>query len=57
MGLNVYEVKFSPDIDSRPLRRKLLNQHNEIFGKIKSFNGALLFLPKKLDKEVSLFCS
>lgn len=53
-GLFQYEVKFSPDIDSRPLRRKLLNQHSADLGRTKTFDGTLLYLPIRLPQDVSL---
>lgn len=53
-GLFQYEVKFSPDIDSRGLRRKLLNQHSTTLGRTKTFDGTLLYLPIKLPQDVSL---
>ncbi|XP_043528793.1 piwi-like protein Ago3 isoform X2 [Frieseomelitta varia] len=52
-GLFNYEVKFIPDIDSRPLRRKLLNQHLETFGRTRVFDGVTLFLPQKLQKDIT----
>lgn len=48
-----YEIKFNPDIDSRPLRSKLLNQHLQALGRTKVFDGVQLFLPQKLKDEVS----
>lgn len=51
-GLFQYEVKFSPDIDSVALRRKLLNQHS--LGRAKTFDGVTLYLPTKLSQNVSL---
>lgn len=56
-GLFQYEVKFSPDIDSIVLRRKLLNQHAASFGHTKSFDGILLYLPQKLSKEITVYKS
>ncbi|XP_003704269.1 argonaute 3 [Megachile rotundata] len=50
-----YEVKFNPDIDSRPLRRKLLNQHLETLGRTRVFDGVTLFLPYKLKQEKTIF--
>ncbi|EZA53661.1 hypothetical protein DMN91_008315 [Ooceraea biroi] len=47
-GLFQYEVKFTPDIDSRPLRRKLLNQHSAELGRTRIFDGTILFLPTRL---------
>ncbi|OAD56703.1 Piwi-like protein 1 [Eufriesea mexicana] len=54
-GLFSYEIKFHPDIDSRPLRRKLLNQHLQSLGRTKVFDGAILFLPKKLEENITIF--
>lgn len=53
-GLFQYEVKFSPNIDSGGLRRKLLNQHSAVLGRTKTFDGIILYLPIKLSQEVSL---
>ncbi|XP_076240892.1 argonaute 3 [Calliopsis andreniformis] len=50
-GVFIYEVKFNPDIDSRPLRSKLLNQHVQTLGKTKVFDGVTLFLPIKLQDQ------
>lgn len=52
-GLFQYEVKFMPDIDSRGLRRKLLNQHAVKLGRTRTFDGMTLFLPTKLPEDVS----
>ncbi|CAK9832967.1 Piwi-like protein Ago3 [Anthophora retusa] len=54
-GLFDYEVKYTPDIDSRPLRRKLLNQHLQALGRARVFDGVILYLPHKLDKDVTMF--
>lgn len=53
-GLFQYEVKFSPDIDSRSLRRKLLNQHSVELGRTRTFDGMMLFLPQKLPENVRI---
>lgn len=55
-GLYQYEVKFSPDIDSRGLRNKLLNQHSAIIG-TRTFDGMMLYLPIKLPQDISHFQS
>ncbi|XP_076285684.1 argonaute 3 [Lasioglossum baleicum] len=52
-GLYNYEVKYNPDIDSRPLRRKLLNQHAEAFGQTRVFDGVTLCLPHKLSQNIT----
>ncbi|KAG5326523.1 AGO3 protein, partial [Acromyrmex heyeri] len=51
-GLFQYEIKFSPNIDSVGLRRKLLNQHSAALGRTKIFDGTLLYLPIKLSQDV-----
>ncbi|KAL0126989.1 hypothetical protein PUN28_005374 [Cardiocondyla obscurior] len=56
-GLFQYEVKFSPDIDSTGLRRKLLNQHSAVLGRTKTFDGMLLYLPIKLPEDVTRYNS
>jgi len=53
-GLFQYEIKFSPNIDSVGLRRKLLNQHSAALGRTRIFDGTLLYLPIKLFQDVSL---
>lgn len=54
-GMYQYEVKFSPDIDSRSLRYKLLNQHLNQLGNVRNFDGALLYLPIQLPEQVRTF--
>ncbi|XP_014217276.1 protein argonaute-3 [Copidosoma floridanum] len=44
-GMFQYEVKFSPDIDSRNLRFKLIRQHSNVLGEVRNFDGTLLYLP------------
>ena len=39
-------------MDSRPLRCKLLNQHLNALGNVKTFDRALLYLPTKLANDV-----
>ncbi|XP_076226679.1 argonaute 3 isoform X2 [Nomia melanderi] len=56
-GLFNYEVKFNPDIDSRPLRRKLLNQHLQALGRTRVFDGVMLYLPQKLQQDITIFKS
>ncbi|XP_043262895.1 piwi-like protein Ago3 [Colletes gigas] len=56
-GLFNYEVKFNPDIDSRPLRSKLLNQQLEVVGRTKIFDGVTLYLPQRLKDDITTFHS
>ncbi|XP_066589272.1 piwi-like protein Ago3 [Prorops nasuta] len=50
-GIFVYEIKYSPEIDSIALRRKLLYQHTSLIGQTKTFDGTLLHLPFKLNEQ------
>uniref|UniRef100_A0A3Q1EIB0 Piwi-like RNA-mediated gene silencing 1 n=1 Tax=Acanthochromis polyacanthus TaxID=80966 RepID=A0A3Q1EIB0_9TELE len=50
-----YHVDFKPQMESRRLRSALLFQHEETIGPAKSYDGAMLFLPKRLhNKETVL---
>ncbi|BFZ03166.1 hypothetical protein BsWGS_06204 [Bradybaena similaris] len=52
-GVYQYHVAFSPPIDNRKLKMKLLAEHKERFKTINSFDGSILYLPFKLpDKEI-----
>ncbi|XP_028269817.1 piwi-like protein 1 [Parambassis ranga] len=51
-----YHVDFNPPMESRRLRSALLFQHEEALGSVRSFDGALLFLPNRLhNKETKLY--
>lgn len=52
-GVFEYEVRFDPAIHAAPVRFKLLNQHRDIIGATKTFDGVTLFLPKKLPNAVT----
>lgn len=43
-----YEVRFKPDVHAKSLRYKLLNQHKDVIGNTKTFDGVTLYLPIKL---------
>ena len=47
-GFFEYSASFSPPVDTRDTRFRLLNQHREMFP-VKSFDGAKLLLPRKVD--------
>ncbi|CAL4094922.1 unnamed protein product, partial [Meganyctiphanes norvegica] len=49
-----YEVKFDPQVDALNLRFKLLNSQMDKLGNTKSFDGAKLWLPIHLPKEVTV---
>ncbi|NWI90149.1 PIWL1 protein, partial [Pitta sordida] len=52
-SLYQYHVSYSPEMESRRLRSALLFQHEQYVGKAHAFDGAVLFLPKKLGKKVT----
>ena len=43
-----YHVDFNPPVDSKALRKKLLRDHEELVGKVRAFDGMVLFLPRRL---------
>jgi len=47
-GVFEYEVRFSPPVDSKNERFKCLNQHRNIIGPTKTFDGVVLFIPFQL---------
>lgn len=54
-GYFEYEVKFSPDVDSKQMRFKLLNACHEKYGRVKNFDGVILYLPIKLSDSITVF--
>ncbi|XP_078078916.1 piwi-like protein 4 [Mustelus asterias] len=48
-----YQVTFMPDIESKRLRMALLFSHSDLLGRIRAFDGAMLFLPNKLQNQVT----
>jgi aubergine-like protein len=51
-GVYEYEVRFEPELDSRGMQNKLLNQHSKELGETKTFDGTTLYLPVQLQQEV-----
>jgi hypothetical protein len=47
-----YAVHFQPQIDSRNMRFRLLNEQRATIGPVKAFDGNILFLPKQLQHKV-----
>ncbi|KAG7332045.1 hypothetical protein KOW79_003879 [Hemibagrus wyckioides] len=43
-----YHVDFKPPVESRRMRFALLFNHEELLGKTRTFDGAILFLPHRL---------
>ncbi|XP_022109192.1 piwi-like protein 1 [Acanthaster planci] len=50
-----YDVKFSPEVDSRRARHALLRSHSEIVDGPMAFDGMILFLLRRLDQPVTRF--
>ena len=50
-GLFQYNVSYNPQIESRGLRRGLLNEHKELLGSVRAFDGMVLFLPHRLPEK------
>jgi len=47
-GAYQYNVSYNPPIESKNMRFGMLNEHRNILGKTKAFDGATLFLPNRL---------
>jgi len=50
-GLFIYHVDFEPLLDSVRMRRYMLTGHENVLGKVRTFDGAMLYLPFKLLQE------
>uniref|UniRef100_A0A182P6A3 Uncharacterized protein n=1 Tax=Anopheles epiroticus TaxID=199890 RepID=A0A182P6A3_9DIPT len=50
-GIFVYTVDFDPLIDSKRIRQRCIENHQDIFGKAHTFDGRILLLPKALSLE------
>nr|UAT11568.1 Piwi-like RNA-mediated gene silencing 1 [Cynops orientalis] len=50
-----YHIDYSPQMESRRLRSALLFQHEDLIGKVRAFDGTMLFLVKRLDKVSEVF--
>lgn len=53
-GVYQYHVHFSPSIDSKNMRFKLVNNVRDVIGFTKAFDGFILYLPHRLPEQVSL---
>ena len=51
-GVFEYEVRYDPRTDNRDQRFRLLNQHREVIGGVKVFDGVKLYLPQKLAADI-----
>lgn len=50
-----YSVSYTPNVDSRGMRYKLLYTHDDVLGPAKVFDGSVLFLPHELPSKVSSY--
>ncbi|KAH3863467.1 hypothetical protein DPMN_026456, partial [Dreissena polymorpha] len=50
-GVFQYHVDFNPNIDARGMRFKLINEHRDVIGFTKAFDGSILFLPIQLPQQ------
>lgn len=46
-----YNVSYSPQIDNKGLRLKLVYQQDELIGKVRAFDGMILYLPFRLPQD------
>ena len=53
-GVYQYVVGFAPDVESRGVRAAMVNEHTDVIGTTKAFDGAQLFLPIRLPQVVSV---
>lgn len=59
VGIHCYHVRFEPDIDSRPVRSRVLKTAavKSVTGDVSQFTGMNMYLPRKLDNEVTIVTS
>ena len=50
-GVYQYHVDFRPMVDSKNIRFKLLNEHRDVIGNVKAFDGNILYLPIRLPNQ------
>jgi aubergine-like protein len=54
-GVYQYHVDFRPMVDSKNIRFKLLNEHRDVIGNVKAFDGNILYLPIRLPNQVIIY--
>ncbi|KAJ8023000.1 Piwi-like protein 2 [Holothuria leucospilota] len=50
-----YAVSYDPDVDHKGMRRRLLFEHSDVIGKVRAFDGSILYLPMQLPQKVTTF--
>ena len=48
-----YHVDFSPDIENKNMRQRLVNEHRELLGMARTFEGVLLPMARKVKQLVT----
>lgn len=51
-GIYEYEVRFEPQVESLRFRYEYLNQHRDVIGEVRTFDGVVLYLPKLLKDSI-----
>ena len=54
-ALYQYNVSYNPPIDNRRLRLALLYEEEKSIGKTRAFDGMILYLPHRLEQDVTIF--
>ena len=49
-----YHVSFSPEVENKNMRQRLVKEHRDMLGKARAFDGMLLFLAHKLEQPVRM---
>lgn len=53
-GVFQYDVRYSPEVDSKHFRFELLKTMQNVIGEVKSFDGHVLYLPFQLPKTATI---
>lgn len=56
-GVFEYEVRFLPQVDSMNFRSLYMRQHVELLGNARTFDGTVLYLPKRLPDDITRLTS
>ncbi|XP_070621455.1 piwi-like protein 2 isoform X2 [Erythrolamprus reginae] len=51
-----YHVTFSPNLECKGMRLRMLKEHQAVIGDISAFDGFLLYLPINLSQNINLKC-
>ncbi|XP_071132212.1 piwi-like protein 1 [Mytilus edulis] len=56
-GVYQYHVDYRPMVDSKNMRFKMLNEHRDVIGQVKAFDGSILYLPIRLPDQETVVIS